>query len=79
MVASINKDKSGAIPAAPMGVVSPPSLLGSPSWDAEQGVWVGSRALSTEESEEVPDPLVIFGYARSAQGPFLVAVNGVAG
>lgn len=51
-----------------MSAPSPPSLLSSPSWDAEQGVWVGSRALSTAESEEVPDPLVIFGYARSVLG-----------
>lgn len=26
-------------------------------------MWVGSRALTTAETEEVPDPLVIFGYA----------------
>lgn len=30
-------------------------------WDAENGVWVGERAIGVPE-EELPDPLYVFGY-----------------
>ena len=39
---------------------------GGPSWNAELGVWEGSRAAS-DAAFEVPDPLYIFGCKERAE------------